>query len=217
MIKTIIFDMDGVIFDTERMMAKSSLQVCKEMNIVDGEKFVQDNAGINGSRIKVVAGNILGSKTKGKRFYRRFAYLYVKDVLLHGTPLKEGIAELLAYLQDNGYTMAVASTSKTFVVKLLLKRAGLIGYFRQVIGGDKIENKKPAPDIYLKSIKELGITCEECYAVEDSIVGARASIDANIKTIIIPDLQQPDEYNKQYAYKIFKNGVELLAYLKEQD
>lgn len=218
MIKTVIFDMDGVLLDTERMMTECSLTICKKLGVENAEQLALENAGVAGSEIRKKMGEILGGGyNEGKRFYQKFGALYVKRLLLEGIPVKENIEETLKYLKEHGYTLAVASTTKTPLVKLMLSICGLKKYFDSIMGGDKVENRKPAPDIYLKSMEKIGKTSEECYAVEDSLVGAKASIDAGIKTIIIPDLQEPNEYNKENAYKIFDSAKDLLEFFKKEN
>lgn len=212
-IKTIVFDMDGVIFDSEKMMQDIFMELGEKLQLPDNREIVNEFAGMAGSFIKQKMGEYLGDEKKGKKYYNKFCIRYVIDVVLRGVPVKNGIEELLKYLKERGYAMAVASSSKTLPVKYMLKKAGLKKYFKEITGGDKIKHKKPAPDIYLLSCKKLNVEPRNCYAVEDSVVGAKSAIAAGMKVFIIPDLQQPDEYNRENAEKVFLDAIELKNYL----
>ena len=94
---------------------------------------------------------------------------------------------------------------------------GLKRYTKVCVGGDQVHSRKPDPAVYLEVCKILKVNPNDCIALEDSIVGARSAIDAGLKTIIIPDLQQPDEYNKAHAYMMFNTLFDVLEYVRTLD
>ncbi len=217
MIKAVIFDMDGVLLDTERMMSECYFDLLTKMGLPNAKEIVQENLGIAGCEIQRRMGERFGSEKAGKKFYNKFCKTYVKRLILEGFPVKEGVKETLSYLKEKGYTLAVASTTDTVLVKITLTLSGLRKYFDSVTGGTDVKNRKPAPDVYLKSMEKIGKTKDECYAVEDSNVGVKAAISSGIKTIIIPDLIMPNEENTNRAFRIFNNMDELLQFFKKEN
>lgn len=118
--------------------------------------------------------------------FRAFAYAYVAK---HQIPqLKKGAVKLLEFAKKQGIKMVVASGSTTEEVNKQMKATGIIDYFVDCIGGDAVENGKPAPDVYLKAAEVLGIDPQNCFAVEDSANGVRSAYAAGMKCIGIPDL-----------------------------
>lgn len=143
-------------------------------------------------------------------------FLYAKDLVLkriiqeEGLIVKKGIKELLTYLKNKGYMMAVATSSNKADAEYRLKLAGLFDYFSIIVGGDDVQNGKPAPDIYLKVAKEANVDVSECIVFEDSLQGATASINAKMTTIVIPDIIQPTAYIKENVYTILNSADEAI-------
>ena len=121
---------------------------------------------------------------------------------------KPGLYELLSYLKDKGYRLAVASSTMREKVEKHLLEADVRQYFDVVIGGDMVERSKPEPDIYLRAASELGVSPDECYALEDSRNGLHSAHNAGCHVIHVPDLWQPDDEVKQFILGPF---VDLLA------
>ncbi len=214
--KVVIFDMDGLLVDTEKLMLKFSTKALKKFKVADAESIALNITGLNGKdKIEYIAKEINDSK-KAKRVYSLFSFYYFTYVATHKIPIKKGAVELLKYLKENGYKIAIASALKINYLKGYLLKTGLKKYISVAIGGDQVSARKPNPEVYLTVCEKLAVQPNSVYAVEDSIVGARSAIDAGLKTIIIPDLQQPDSYNSQKAYKIFSDLTEFLNYLVDK-
>lgn len=131
-------------------------------------------------------------------------------------PVKKGLCILLEYLKDNGYKLAVASSSPSWEVEKHLKDAKVFGYFDVIVCGDMVDKSKPEPEIYLKACELLGELPEECYALEDSKNGLLSAYRAGCKPIMVPDLWQPDEEIERILYKKFVDLEEVKGFLEKQ-
>ena len=110
-----------------------------------------------------------------------------------GVPKKPGVDELLSYAKEEGYLLAVATSSGGRYSRTLLKEGGIWDYFDAAVFGDMVTHAKPDPEIYLKACKEIGVLPCEAMALEDSPNGIRAAYAAGMNPVIIPDLVRPDE------------------------
>ena len=180
-----IFDMDGLMFDTERICIKAWDYAGEKIGVGKAGYMVHKTLGMN-----IAAANKVWNEEFGDRYnedeLRKYTNDYMKKYYAENTvPVKYGLYELLDYLQDKNCKMMVASSSSRRQVEKHLKRAGVSNYL--------VENSKPAPDIYLKACEILGASPEDCLALEDSKNGLLAAYRAGCKPVIVPDLWQPDE------------------------
>jgi HAD hydrolase, family IA, variant 3 len=191
-IKGAIFDMDGVILDTEKLYLRFWKQAAADFGykMTDGDVF----------GIRSLARKFAVEKLKGI-FGRDFPYydIHARRVELmdafikeNGFEMKRGVFELLDFLRENGIKTAVATATARQKTMDYLESIGAAKYFDAVICGDMVENGKPAPDIYIKAASELQLPPEQCAAFEDSPNGIKSAYSAGCKTIMIPDLTQPD-------------------------
>ena len=140
-----------------------------------------------------------------------------KRLLEEGTPVKEGVREILEYLKENGYIIGMASSSSKESVMGHLKETGLEKYFRAVITGDMVEHSKPDPDIYLKACEELGVTPTNVVAIEDSHNGVRSAYRAGMKPVMVPDLIEPTPEIEAMLYGKFYSLLDVLDYMKNNN
>ena len=124
------------------------------------------------------------------------------------------IEELLIYLKDNNYKVAVASSSNMNHIVNNMEKTGLVKYIDELASGAEVENGKPAPDVFLLAAERLGVEPEECLVLEDSKAGVIAGSTAGAKVIMVPDMFEPDEVCKEKAYKIVKNLGEVIKLLE---
>ena len=143
--------------------------------------------------------------------------LMKKRLLEEGTPVKEGVREILEYLKENGYIIGMASSSSKESVMGHLKETGLEKYFRAVITGDMVEHSKPDPDIYLKACEELGVTPTNVVAIEDSHNGVRSAYRAGMKPVMVPDLIEPTPEIEAMLYGKFYSLLDVLDYMKNNN
>lgn len=213
-ISAVIFDMDGVIFDSERLVIECWKVVAEKYGIENIEEACFECLGINAALTK---------ELMKKRYGETFPYdVYKKEMsaIFHSRaaggklPQKKGIKELLTFLKENQIPTAVASSTRREVVMRELEEGGLLPYFDRVICGDMVERSKPEPDIFLKACESLSIDATEAYAIEDSYNGIRAAFRAGMKPIMVPDLAEPTEEMEKLACCILPSLFEVMTYLK---
>ena len=189
----IIFDMDGLMFDTEKVVIKAWDYAGEKIGVGKAGFMVYKTLGMNRA-----ASNNVWKEEFGDRYSEEGLRKYTKEFLKkyydeNTVPVKKGLYVLLDFLKSKQCKMAVASSSARHEVEKYLKDTGVKDYFLDIVCGDMIENSKPEPDIYLKACELIGEEPENCYALEDSKNGLLSAYRAGCKPIMIPDLWQPDE------------------------
>ena len=213
MLQGIVFDMDGVLFDTEILYNTSFRLVAKEMHIDEIEKLIKECVGLNHNDMRLhVEANY--PSVSFETFMEKGMIIF-NGLLEEGIPLKEGTKEILTYLSNTNLKIGIASSSSYKRVMEHLEQSGLTSCFRVVIGGDMVTHSKPKPDIYLKACKELGIEPEQSIAVEDSINGIKSAYTAGLKTVMIPDQLPPSDEVKPMIYQKFDSLLGLQQFLIE--
>lgn len=213
MLQGIVFDMDGVLFDTESLYNTSFRLVAKEMHIDEIEKLIRECVGLNHNDMRLhVEANYPSVPFEA---FMRKSMVIMNGLLEEGIPLKEGTKEILTYLSNTDLKIGLASSSSFKSIMEHLKQSGLTSYFRVVIGGDMVTHSKPKPDIYLIACKELGIEPQQSIAVEDSINGIKSAYSAGLKAVMIPDLLPPIEEIKPMIYQKFDSLLDLKQFLIE--
>lgn len=191
--KTVIFDMDGVIFDTENLCLKSWEYAAEQDGIEGISDVFKSVIGTTYVRTKEIVLGHYGEDFPYEEFRKRAGEYFYGYEQKYGMPIKPGVFEIMNWLKENGYTIGLASSTARVNVERELKGAGLFEYFDSITCGDSVKKSKPEPDIYLKACKSLGVRPEDCYAIEDSINGVISAYRAGINTIMVPDMLQPDE------------------------
>lgn len=189
----IIFDMDGLMFDTERVFIMAWDYAGEKIGIGKAGYMVYKTLGMN-----IASSYKVWKEEFGDGYNQEELRKYTKEFLTNyynenKVPVKKGLYNLLDFLQKNDCKMAVASSSPRWEVEKHLKDAGIYEYFKGIICGDMVENSKPDPEIYLKACALLEANPSECYALEDSKNGLLAAHRAGCRPIMVPDLWQPDE------------------------
>lgn len=188
--KAIIFDMDGLLLDTERMALSAFLETCRHFGLPLQEELFIRCIGTNQSR----GLQLLEEGLRGQ--VNHLAFIETWDRFIERTTnncilLKEGAAELLDHISSFQTPTAVATSTHTNQAREKLRNAGILDRFATVIGGDQVANSKPAPDIYLRAAEILSVAPAACLALEDSENGVRSALSAGMTVVQIPDLVQP--------------------------
>lgn len=200
MLKGAIFDMDGLLLDTERLYAESWGEAAKAFGVMPVPGFAKAVCGSNGAKmLEIIHGHYPEVDAKA---FMDFCLGRVENILKTDIPEKPGMRQILKFFHDNNVKMAVASSTKLATIQDNLTRLGIISMFSAVVSGQQVAHGKPAPDIFLLAAEEIGCAPEECYIFEDSANGIRAGRAAGCCTIMIPDLTMPDEELVKLAHRI---------------
>ena len=214
--RAVIFDMDGVIFDSERLYIECNKEVAARYGVTDLdmiEEVSKKCIGVTSEATRRIMQESLGDDFPLDEMWMGAAALFKEKTIGGNLPMKPGVREILDYLKGRGIRIAIASSTKTDVVKRELSEAGILDYFDEVVGGDMIERSKPEPDSFLKAAEVLGVKPEECFIIEDSFNGIRAAHAAGGFSIMVPDILQPDEEISRLAGIVLGSLFEARDYL----
>lgn len=211
--KAVIFDMDGVLFDTEMVCQLAWDAVGEEMGVGKAGYMVLKTLGVKAEKAVEILRQEFGNDFKAEEFKlrsRNYSYEYFDK---YGVPAKEGLFDILPYLKKKGFKTALASSTSSDSVYHHLREKDIEKFFDAVICGDMIEKSKPEPDIYLKAYDALGESPENCYAVEDSKNGILSASRAGCNVIMVPDLWQGDEKTDKLLFAKCKNLIDVMKIL----
>jgi HAD superfamily hydrolase (TIGR01509 family) len=214
MTESVIFDMDGVLFDSERLYNRAWYEVGARCGLHDMDGTIRSCVGRNGNDIRAFLQGKYGADFNAGQFARDVTDAFQAIVEAEGLPLKPGVSELLCWLRDQGRRIALATSSGKNSAARHLAEAGLTGYFDAVVTGDMITTGKPAPDIYLLACEKLGAPPGRCFAVEDSPNGVLSARAAGLKVILVPDIAEITEEIEKLAYKKFDSLVEVKIFFE---
>ena len=211
--KAVVFDMDGVIFDSERLVLECWTEVAEKMGIRDMDKVYYQCIGVNMAQSKEITMKYYGPEFPYDTFRAEASRLYHTRFDNGRLPMKPGVTELLKFLKENGYAVGLASSTRYEVVHQEIADAGLLTYFQTLTCGDMVKVSKPNPEIFLKACEALKVAPEEAIAIEDSFNGIRAAYRAGMFPVMVPDMVQPDAEMEELAGAIFKDLGQVREWL----
>ena len=212
--QAVVFDMDGVIFDTERLVIEFWKEVADRHNIPDVERTCIQCLGTNRVRTREIFLENYGADFPFDPYRAEVTELF--NIRYKGVPLptKPGVRELLSYLQEQGINVGLASSTAQHLVRDEIGTAGLLPYFQTLVCGDMVEHSKPAPDIFLKACEILGADPAKSIAIEDSFNGIRSAHRAGMTPIMVPDRVQPTDEIRALASYVMPSLLDVLNWLK---
>lgn len=213
--KAVVFDMDGVIFDSERLVIDCWKPVAEKYGIPDIEKACYECLGINATLTKEKMKKRYGEDFPYDDYKKEMSALFFERAKDGKLPKKEGVFEILRFLREKHVKVALASSTREAVVVRELTDGGLIDYFDQVICGDMVTRSKPDPEIFLKACEALEVEPASAYAIEDSYNGIRSAHAAGMKAIMVPDMAEPTEEMEQLAYQILPSLLDVIEFIKK--
>lgn len=213
-IKSIVFDMDGIIFDSEQLVLKTWKQYAPDYGLNNIEETFLKCVGTTRESTEKIIHETYGYNFPYIEFRDKASALFHKTAAEKGLPIKKGVIELLNYLRDEGYIIGLASSTRIEIVTKELKDANLYEYFHTVIGGDLLKRSKPYPDIYLMACEKMNVNPKDTYAVEDSYNGIKSAYNAGMMPIMVPDLLMPTEEMKEKSIVILDDLLKVKKYLQ---
>src|SRR5215831_11517680 len=210
--EAIIFDMDGVLLDTQSVMTELEWEAAGIFNIQISDEFLHRIIGQTEQAVDCIMQETFGPDFPCSRYRAEFRKLFDEHVDKHGLRLKPGVLEMLEWCQRADVPTAVATSTPQLRAESHLARAGIQSRFQAVIGGDMVQRGKPAPDIFLLAASRLNVEPGECLAIEDSHNGVRSSCTAGLITVMVPDCMPITEEMRNLAHLIAHSLHELRGY-----
>ena len=208
--RAVIFDMDGLLLDSEKLALEAFRATCSKFNLGDLThvflRCIGTNTELGNSILKQGLQGVMDHEQFGLEWYDAFTRLTLGKPF----PLKEGVENLLAHFQS--VPMAVATSTKTDRAKVKLSDSGILQYFDMIIGGDQVSSSKPDPEIYRKAASELSVEPSVCLALEDSPNGVKSAVAAGMTVIQVPDLLSPDEELLRLGHIVLNSLTEVAGY-----
>lgn len=213
--KVVIFDMDGLMFDTESIYYKANQKTADALSIPFDYSFYEKYIGVSETEyFEAMFSQFPEDKVN------QFISDSKKDAESHlfaePPAIKKGLVELLVYLKENGYKTVVASSSERKLVEKLLDLTNLREYFDDYIGGDEVNKSKPHPEIFQNAAQRVSDTPFEVLVLEDSLNGIRAAYSAGYNVIMVPDLVKPTEEAESKTLDICEDLEEVLIKIKSE-
>lgn len=188
----VVFDMDGLLLDTERIYQKTLLCVVQETGHPFGDAGVARMIGYPEDICKKILAEELGTAEPVDAIFTAVNERYHERITTEPIPMRPGALELIALLQQHGIPLALATSTYRAPTDTKLRNAGLADAFAVTVCGDEVTRGKPFPEPYLKAVRELKLDPAQTFALEDSPTGLKAAHDAGLYTILVPDLVAPD-------------------------
>lgn len=216
MIKAVVFDMDGLLLDTEKLLVKFWVQAANEAGFPMTREQALDLRSLHRSFAVPYLKGLFGGefdylKVRGRRMELMREYLAENPL-----ELKKGAVELLGYLRERKIPAAVCTATDYGRAAEYLKRVGIFDYFSGIICASAVKKGKPEPDIYLYAAEKLGLEPGDCMALEDSPNGVRSAASAGFVTVMIPDLTQPDDELSAIIFKKADSLSDIISLLDQE-
>lgn len=211
--KAVIFDMDGLMIDSERVTYNEYVKKLEQLGHFDfTEELYKNCLGKNKQGICQVFIDHYGDDFPMDEVWDD-VHVWIDESLRAYVPKKKGLEELLKYLKDNQYKTIVATSSGRARVDEILKNANLTEYFDDSICGDEVTHGKPHPEIFLTACQKLGVPPQEALVLEDSEAGIVAAYDGHIDVICVPDMKYPEPQFVEKVTKIVDSLEDVIGYL----
>jgi HAD superfamily hydrolase (TIGR01509 family) len=191
-IEAVIFDMDGLLFDTERLIMAGIMAAGRDVGVEFPEAFCHSMIGIPGRECDIMIQDHFGPAFPMPEYLSRCA-ARIASLTEAGVPLKTGVVELIDDLAQRNIPLAIATSSSSRTAHHHLQKSGLLEKFRFVVTRDDVQNGKPKPDLFTKAAMSLGVSASRCLALEDSPNGIRSAHAAGTMPVMVPDILQPSD------------------------
>ena len=215
--KAVIFDMDGLLFDTEIVYYEASQMVADQMGFPYDKELYLKYLVVSDEEVWANYHQIFASfgKNNVQKFINDAYEETIRRFSLGAVQLKPGVIELLDFLEEHRIPKVVASSNQRHIIELLLEKNQLTNYFETIVSAENVKRAKPDPEIFLLAHEYLGTKKQETLVLEDSKNGILAAASAEIPVIMIPDLLAPSEDLQQKTLAVLSSLHEVPGYLKK--
>lgn len=209
-----LFDMDGLLIDSERLSLQSFLATCSDNGLGDQTPLFLSIVGSNEASLMSILDAGIGDQVDLPAFRADWAGRYHELIADGQVLLKPGVEALLDWLTAKGVRMAVATSSATPIAALKLTRTGIIKRFDYIVGGDMVRHSKPHPEIFLTAAARIQADPSRTLVFEDSSNGVKAGVAAGCTVIQIPDLVQPTPELLSLGHRVLDSLHDALTLLQ---
>ena len=215
MVKTVIFDMDGLLVNSEVLYAEAWVKYGQINGLDIGEKLLKKIRGQNSENIMKIAKELLGADLDFEKL-SSYCFNYVLQINENeGIAIKKGAVELLSFLKQEKYKIGLATSSTSNMAVTILKNTKLYDFFDVRIYGDMVKYSKPHPDIFLLAAKQLGEQPADCLALEDSANGVTSARAAGCNVIMVPDIDEPLQHITEKTKFVLQDLSQVIDILKD--
>ena len=200
-VKAVIFDMDGLLLDTEKLLVRFWVQAANEAGFPMTREHALAIRSLHRSFAVPYLQGLFGEEFDYFKIRSRRMEFIQNYLTNHPLELKAGVVELLTFLNERKLLTAVATATDYERTQDYLTRVGIFDRFDRIVCATMVERGKPAPDIYLYAAEQLGLEPRECMALEDSPNGVKSAVSAGCRTVMVPDLTEPDAELEGWAFE----------------
>ena len=215
MIDGVIFEMDGILFDTEKLINECFALVGAEYGIDNIDYIIKSCVGVTTAETKAFCRKVLGDDFPVDEMFAKIGEMNNLRLAEGGMPVKPGVYLILEYLKTNRYQVGLASSSSRRSIMHHIEAANMTEYFSVIVAGDEVEKGKPEPDIYLKALEKMNLKGKTVIAFEDSPNGLKSATRAGINAIMIPDQIPYSDELKPYVFEKFNSMTAALEAMKK--
>lgn len=213
--RAVIFDMDGLMLDTERLRKRLFDRVVAEHGMTLPDGLYLQTIGRTLRDTRLIFAEHMGADFPFEALRLKRREIEHAHIDRHGVPTKPGLELVLNLLETRAFPRAVATSSARASAHRLLHAAGVQQRFEIIVGGDDVAHGKPAPDLFLLAADHLGVAPSDCVVLEDSGAGIHAAHRAGMTPILVPDLQPPADDVRELAHCICASLHEAATVLAE--
>ena len=213
-IELFLFDMDGLLFDTETIYVEYGREVAKEKGYTITNDIVEKTTGVTNDKARILFKEALGQDFPYDEMMGKVKNFILEKGLKGKVPLKLGALELLEFLKKNNKQMILATSSDLHLAEALTEGKDIKKYFSHLVTAEDVVHGKPDPEVFLISAKKAGASPEKTVVFEDSFNGIRAAHAAGTFPIMVPDKLKPTEEIEKLVFKKFDNLLEVLDYFE---
>lgn len=208
-IAAVIFDMDGLLLDSERIALATFVDSCRACNFKPDLSVYYQCIGVNSTMTRQILIEGHSPDFPSETVFQNWKEKYQAEAIDKPVPLKAGAVSLLKHLNNEATRMAVVTSTHRDIALGKLTKSRVIHFFDFVLGGDQVGRSKPDPEIYLTACRKLNLAPSQCLALEDSDNGVLSAFNAGLTVIQIPDLKEPSQEVRSLGHRIVGSLAEV--------